>query len=61
MTTKHDSETAKSKKFRDYAAECRRMARDCSGEDRETLLEIAEAWIICAEEVERKANRDRLC
>jgi hypothetical protein len=58
MTTKRDIETAKSKKFRDYAAECRRMARGCTGEDRDTLLEIAEAWIICAEEVERKAKYD---
>ena len=40
------------KKFREYAAECRRMARTASEADRAVLMQIAEAWIVCAEEVE---------
>jgi hypothetical protein len=47
------------KKFRDYAAECRRLARTASEEDHAALIEIAEAWIVCAEQAERKAKRDR--
>ena len=41
------------KQFRDYAAECRRMARNVSENDRVVLMEIADAWIACAEEAER--------
>lgn len=44
------------KKFRDYAAECRRLAQRASEKDRKVLMEIAEAWIICAEEAERAAK-----
>jgi hypothetical protein len=43
-------------KFRDYAAECRRLAQRASEKDRKVLMEIAEAWIACAEEAERKAT-----
>jgi hypothetical protein len=42
------------KKFRDYAAECRRLAQRASEKDRQALMEIADAWIACAEEAERK-------
>lgn len=51
-----ETEDAKSsaKKFRDYAAECRRLAQRASEKDRKVLMEIAEAWIVCAEEAERK-------
>jgi hypothetical protein len=41
-------------KFRQYAAECRRLAQRASDNDRKVLMEIAEAWIACAEEAERK-------
>lgn len=41
-------------KFRDYAAECRRLAQRASEKDRAILMEIAEAWAACAEEAERK-------
>lgn len=44
------------KKFRDYAAECRRLAQRASDKDRKILMDIAEAWIVCAEEAERKEN-----
>jgi hypothetical protein len=42
------------KKFRDYAAECRRLARRASEKDATVLMEIAAAWEACAEEAERK-------
>lgn len=44
------------KKFRDYAAECRRLAQRAAEKDRKVLMEIAEAWIVCAEEAERKGR-----
>jgi hypothetical protein len=51
-----DDDDAKSnaRKFRDYAAECRRLAQRAAEKDRKVLMEIAEAWIVCAEEAERK-------
>jgi hypothetical protein len=49
---------ADAKQFRDYADECRRMAQKASEQDRGVLMEIAQAWMRCAEEAERKA---RLC
>jgi hypothetical protein len=42
------------RKFRDYAEECVRLAQRASEKDRKVLMEIAEAWIVCAEEAERK-------
>lgn len=53
-----DDET-NAQKFRDYAAECRRLARGVSEKDRIVLMEIAEAWIVCAEQAERTARRHR--
>ena len=44
------------KKFRDYAAECRRLAQRAPEKDRKVLMEIADAWMTCAQEAERKAN-----
>jgi hypothetical protein len=41
-------------KFREYAAECVRLAQRASEKDRTVLMEIADAWITCAEEAERK-------
>ena len=32
------------KKYREYAAECRRMAKRATGNDKQALLNIAEAW-----------------
>jgi hypothetical protein len=49
-----DSDMENVEKFRQYAAECRRLAQRASGKDREVLIEIAEAWTACAEEVARK-------
>jgi predicted DNA binding CopG/RHH family protein len=53
-----DDET-NAQRFRDYAAECRRLARTASETDRVVLIEIAEAWIVCAEQAERNAKRYR--
>jgi hypothetical protein len=42
------------KKYREYAAECFRLAQRASENDRKVLMEIAQAWISCAEDAERK-------
>jgi hypothetical protein len=49
-----DSAIDDTNKFRQYAAECRRLAERASEKDRKVLMEIAEAWLKCAEEAERK-------
>ena len=54
-----EDDEANVKKFRAYAAECRRLARTASETDRLMLIEIAEAWIVCAEQAERKTNPNR--
>ena len=54
-----DDDEASAKKFRDYAAECRRLARTASEKDRAVLIEIAEAWMVCAEQTKRNATRSR--
>jgi hypothetical protein len=35
--------------YRQYAAECRRLAEKSSAKDKAVLLEIADAWIACAQ------------
>jgi hypothetical protein len=40
-------------KYRQYAAECRRLAEKGSAKDKAVLLEIAGAWIACAERAAR--------
>jgi hypothetical protein len=42
-------------KYRQYAAECRRLAAKSSAKDKAILLEIADAWIACAEGAERSS------
>jgi hypothetical protein len=44
------------KRFREFAAECRRLAEKAAAKDKIVLLEIANAWVVCAEEAERKAG-----
>jgi hypothetical protein len=47
-------------KFRDYAEECKRLAKTArSDNDRAALLEIAEAWLACADEAERSSSSRR--
>lgn len=43
-------------KFRQYAAECRRLAAKAVAKDKAVLLQLADAWIVCAEDAERKAR-----
>jgi hypothetical protein len=43
-------------RFRQYAAECRRLAQQASEKDKAILMEIAAAWIACAEQAEGKAQ-----
>ncbi len=44
--------------FREYAEECKRLAMRAANEkDRAALLEIAEAWLACGREAERKSKR----
>jgi hypothetical protein len=45
-------------KFRRYAEECRRLANDMPAH-RAALLEIAEAWIVCAERAERESGKSK--
>ncbi|HYQ06970.1 MAG TPA: hypothetical protein VER26_08315 [Xanthobacteraceae bacterium] len=59
MAIDTQDDSANPRKFREYAAECRRLAHVASEKDRAMLIEIAEAWVVCAEEVERDAGRRR--
>jgi len=45
------------KTFREYAADCTRMSKLMSAKDKETLLNMAEAWEERAKEAERKADK----
>jgi hypothetical protein len=45
------------KKFREYAEDCRRLAKSMKPEHKATLLEIADAWDQCADEAEREAGK----
>jgi len=47
-------------KFREYAEECKRLASSANQNDRAVLLEIAEAWTKCAEEVEARTKARRM-
>jgi hypothetical protein len=54
MDAREGDTKGNAQKFRDYAAECRRLAQRASDQDRKVLMEIAEAWTACALEAERK-------
>jgi hypothetical protein len=43
-------------KYRQYAAECRRLAAKSSAKDKAILLEIADAWIACADGAGRSSS-----
>jgi hypothetical protein len=45
--------------YRQYAAECARMAQKLSGEDKEILMKIAEAWELRAQEAERQIENGK--
>ena len=44
-------------KFREYAEDCRRLAKSMKPEHKATLLEIADAWDQSADEAEREAGK----
>jgi hypothetical protein len=44
------------KTYREYAADCNRMAKLMGRKDKETLLKMAEAWEERAREAERKVK-----
>jgi hypothetical protein len=46
------------KLYRQYAAECRRIAQTMSPEQKIRLLEIAEAWEVCARDAEKEQASD---
>jgi hypothetical protein len=46
------------KQYRQNAADCRRIAETMKGEDRKTLLKIAEAWERQALEAEKRERKD---
>jgi phosphoribosyl-ATP pyrophosphohydrolase len=54
-----DDDEAIAQKFREYAAECLRLARSAAEEDRAVLIEIADAWMACAEQAKRDGRRNR--
>ena len=43
------------KTYRQYAADCVRIAEKMDAKDKKVLLEIAQAWDMRAEEAERRA------
>ena len=43
-------------KFREYAEQCKQLAKTANEKDRAALLEIAEAWLAYAAEAERKSG-----
>ena len=46
--------------YRQYAADCARMAQKLSGEDKQVLLKIAQAWEERAVEADRqKGKKDK--
>lgn len=49
-----------SEKFRKYAADCLRIARQMNGKDRQALLEIADAWETRAQDAEKKEKGSRI-
>jgi hypothetical protein len=44
------------KTYREYAADCRRMAQLLNQKDKEALLKMAEAWEDRAKEAERRKD-----
>jgi hypothetical protein len=42
--------------YREYAADCRRMAKQAQPKDKEALIKMAEAWEERAREAERTAR-----
>ena len=47
------------KTYREYAADCRRIAATMKDKDKATLLKMAEAWEGRADEVERRGAKQK--
>ena len=45
--------------YRQYAADCRRIAETMSGEDKATLFRMAEVWESSAREAERQQAKNQ--
>ena len=45
--------------YREYAAECLRMAQKLNGNDKDVLLRMAEAWELRALEAERQRENGK--
>jgi hypothetical protein len=45
------------KTYREYAADCIRIAEKMDAKDKKILLKIAEAWTMRADEAERRKNK----
>jgi hypothetical protein len=46
--------------YREYAEQCRQLAKSMKGQNKQTLLGIAEAWDKCAREIEaERPSSDR--
>jgi hypothetical protein len=50
----------KAKTYREYAADCRRLAETMEKKDRPVLLRMAEAWDARADEAERAATTHKV-
>jgi hypothetical protein len=48
------------KTYREYAADCIRIAQSMDAKDRATLLKMAEAWEDRAREAERNENKPEI-
>jgi hypothetical protein len=42
--------------YKKYAEECKRLAKVMSFADRKVMLEMAEAWLLCAKEADRTGS-----
>jgi uncharacterized membrane-anchored protein YhcB (DUF1043 family) len=45
--------------YRHFARECERIAREGPDQNRKALLDIAKAWLECADEAERQQAQPR--
>ncbi len=47
-------------RYRNYAEECRRLAKTMSKENGQRLLEIADAWLTLAKDVEKSPQASEM-
>ena len=56
-STLEDATMQDAKIYRQYAADCARMAQKLAGDDKKVLLEIAKAWEQRAQEAEQQQKK----